>query len=171
MSVVYLLYRSIMYCGGSARVLSWDGTPLRLRLRRKSTFMFSRNILRSKVPPPCSPPGPTSRRWASPPACARPRLSRGFPCPEQVSRDSTGRATHSAPWHILGWQACPGQETASGHLGLAGMGRSPGGADPHRPADHCPPSTLVSSQALTRRPTVSSTCSYLVLNAKLQPLI
>lgn len=153
LSVVYRLYRSIMYCGGSARVLSWEGTPLRLRLRRKSSFMFSRNILRSKVPPSRSPPGPPSKRWASPAANARPRLSSGFPCAQPASRESTGRATQSAPQHMLGRRCRPGQETAGGGPGvLAGAGRSPEGAGPHFPAEGSARRPRASSQALTRGP-------------------
>lgn len=102
LSDVYLLYRSIMYCGGSTLVLSCEGTPLRLRLRKKSTFMFSRNIFRLKVCSGSSPPGTPSGLWAVPPADPRPQLCSGFPCREPASRDSRGRATHSAPGHILG---------------------------------------------------------------------
>lgn len=101
LSEVYLLYRSIMYCGGSALVLSWEGTPLRLRLRRKSIFMFSRNTCRSSAP--CGGPtrgSPCEARLFPAPE-ARPQLCRGFPCPEQDSSDSTGRATHSDPGPIL----------------------------------------------------------------------
>lgn len=142
-----------MYWGGSARVLSWEGTPLRLRLRRKSTFMFSRNILRSKVPPSRSPPGPPSKRWASPPADARPRLSRGFPGAQPASRESTGRATQSALQHILGRRRRPGQETAGGGRGcVSGRREEPGRSGP---AFSCPwlcTSPRASSQALTRGP-------------------
>lgn len=173
LSVVYLLYRSIMYCGGSARVLSWEGTPLRLRLRRKSTFMFSRNILRSKEPPSGSPPCPASQRWASPPVGVCPWLSSGFPCAGQASRESTGRATQSAPQHILGRCCRPGQETAGGRGCVSGRREEPGRSGP---AFSCSWTALHGTPGPVHRlspavPGVASACSYLALASALPPLI
>lgn len=147
MSVVYLLYKSIMYWGGSALVLSWEGMPLRLRLRRKSTFMFSRNICRSKTP---SSPAPDNPRelWAFSPGDACSQFCSGFCCVTQTSRNSGSRATRKAPGDILGPEG-----GLRGCCGLSlGATRSPGGIGPHCPAD-----CLAKTLAVSRSPQQSST--------------
>lgn len=146
LSVVYLLYKSIMYWGGSALVLSWEGMPLRLRLRRKSTFMFSRNIFRSKTPS-SPPPDNPSVLWAFPSGDVCPQLCSGFCCVGQTSRNSGSRATWKAPGDILGPEG--GLRDWCGIL--LGTMRSPGGKGPH-----CPVGCLAGSLAGSRSPQQSN---------------
>lgn len=131
LSVVYLLYRSIMYWGGSTLVLSWEGMPLKLRLRRKSTFMFSRNIFKSKTPSSPPPDNPSELR-AFPPGDGWTQSCSGFWCVGQTSRNSKSRATQKAPGDILGpkegLQGCCGMSPGAAR-------RSPGEAGPHCPSD------------------------------------
>lgn len=142
LSVVYLLYKSIMYWGGSALVLSWEGMPLRLRLRRKSTFMFSRNIFRSKTPSSPPPDHPSELR-AFPSGDAWPQLCRGFCCVGPTSRKSGSRAARKAPGDILGPDGA-----LRGCCGVSlGAMRSPGGKGPH-----CPVDRLAGSLAGSRSP-------------------
>lgn len=142
LSVVYLLYKSIMYWGGSVLVLSWEGMPLRLRLRRKSTFMFSRNIFRSKTPSSPAPDNPRELR-AFPPGDACAQFCSGFCCVGQTSRNSGSRATRKAPGDILGPEG-----GLRGCCGLSlGTVRSPGGIGPH-----CSVDCLAESLAASRSP-------------------
>lgn len=131
-----------------------EGTP-QVELRRKSTFIFLRNILRSKVAPSCSPPGPLAGGGHLPRGPGRPGSPVASLGAEQASRRAQAEPSERPTAHL-------GRSPWSGDCGGrgAGAGRSPEG----RPALSCP-------QLCTGAPGPDSEALTLLLSPKCPPLV